>query len=158
MHYEHDCTTIVSEPSRENVAALSLWPLRLTPPVSQALDGAASFSIDVVGSSRFPKTMREMRKVRGCFQKKNSLFRQWRKKGKSSRYLLNDLKKRHSIYLSLSKSFRYFVTKYLWCADKNCHCDLWTYPNSYLKVTVCWWNFFSPVVRTCSPEFKNIFH
>ena len=27
-----------------------------------------------------------------------------------------------------------------------------------IKVTVCWWNFFSPVVRTCSPDLKNIFH
>ena len=26
-----------------------------------------------------------------------------------------------------------------------------------LKVTVCWWNFFSPVVRTCSPDLKNVF-
>ena len=28
----------------------------------------------------------------------------------------------------------------------------------FIKVTVCWWNFFSPVVRTCSPELQNVFH
>ena len=26
-----------------------------------------------------------------------------------------------------------------------------------LKVTVCWLNFFPPVVRTYSPEHKNVF-
>ena len=29
---------------------------------------------------------------------------------------------------------------------------------SFIKVTVCWWNFFSLVVKTCSPHLKNVFH
>ena len=29
-------------------------------------------------------------------------------------------------------------------------------PNEHIKVTVYWWNFFSPVVRTCSPELKSV--